>query len=136
VRSSRPDALFIAAAIGDGVKVVTQVREAGIMVPLMTGSGSFQDPVYWDATKGAIKGGYTWISLDLQSPTPALKSFLDSYRARFNQEAASTNAYGADAVYAMANALQIAGKPERGAVREALASLDIVTPIGTHGKFI
>ncbi len=135
VRSSRPNAIFIAAAIGDGVKVVSQVREAGLTVPLMTGSGSFQDPVYWEATKGAISGGYTWISLDLQSPTPALKSFLDAYRARFGQEAASTCAYGADAVYAMAKALQLAGKPDRAAVREALASLDMVTPIGTHVRF-
>lgn len=135
VRSSRPDALFIAAAIGDGVKVVSQVRDAGLQIPLLTGSGSFQDPVYWEATKGAIKGGYTWISLDLQSPTPALKSFLDAYRARFKQDPASTNAYGADAVYAMAKALQLAGKPDRGALREALASLDITTPIGTHIQF-
>jgi branched-chain amino acid transport system substrate-binding protein len=135
VRSGRPNAIFIAAAIGDGVKVVSQVREAGLEVPLMTGSGSFQDPVYWEATKGAIKGGYTWISLDLQSPSPALKSFLDAYRARFGQEAASTCAYGADAVYAMVKALQLAGKPERGALREALASLDITTPIGTHVRF-
>lgn len=135
VRAGRPDALFIAAAIGDGVKVVSQVRDAGLKIPLLTGSGSFQDPVYWDATKGAIKGGYTWISLDLQSPSPALKSFLDAYRSRFGQDPASTNAYGADAVYTMAKALQIAGKPDRAALREALASLDITTPIGTHVQF-
>jgi branched-chain amino acid transport system substrate-binding protein len=135
VRAGRPDAIFIAAAIGDGVKVVPQVREAGLAVPLLTGSGSFQDPVYWETTKGVIKGGYTWISLDLQSPTPELKSFLDAYRKRFNAEAASTNAYGADAVYTMVQALKQAGKPDRGAVQEALASLDFVTPIGTHIKF-
>jgi ABC-type branched-subunit amino acid transport system substrate-binding protein len=82
-----------------------------------------------------IKGGYTWISLDLQSPTPELKSFLDAYRKRFNAEAASTNAYGADAVYTMVQALKQAGKPDRGAMQEALANLDFVTPIGTHVKF-
>jgi branched-chain amino acid transport system substrate-binding protein len=135
VRAARPDAIFIAAAIGDGVKVVPQVREAGITVPLMTGSGSFQDPVYWEATKGVIKGGYTWISLDLQSPAPALKSFLDAYRKRFNVEAASTNAYGADAVYTMVQALKVAGKVDRGAMQAAMATLDFTTPIGTHIKF-
>jgi branched-chain amino acid transport system substrate-binding protein len=135
IRSVRPDAIFIAAAVGDGVKIVPQIREADIRVPLMTGSGSFQDPVYWDATKGVINGGYTWISLDLQSPTPALKAFLDAYRKRFNQEAASTNASGADAIYTLVAALKIAGKPDRAALREALASLDITTPIGTHILF-
>jgi branched-chain amino acid transport system substrate-binding protein len=135
IRSNRPDAIFIAAAIGDGVKVVPQIREAGIEVPLMTGSGSFQDPVYWDATKGVIKGGYTWISLDLQSPTPELKKFLDAYKARFGQDAASTNAYGADAIYTMVQALKVAGKPDREAMKEALKTLDFTTPIGTHIKF-
>ncbi len=135
IRSTHPDAIFIAAAVGDGVKIVPQIKEADISVPLMTGSGSFQDPVYWDATKGVIKGGYTWISLDLQSPTAALKKFLDAYRARFNQEAASTNAYGADAIYTMVAALKAAGKPDRAALREALATLDITTPIGTHILF-
>src|SRR6201999_2901844 len=117
------------------VKVVPQVREAGLGQPLMTGSGSFQDPVYWQGTKGAIKDSYTWISLDLQAPSPSLKAFLDSYRKEYGQEPASTCAYGADAVNAVVAALQKAGKPERGAVREALASLDVVTPIGTHVKF-
>jgi branched-chain amino acid transport system substrate-binding protein len=134
-RSARPDAIFVAAAIGDGIKVIPQVREAGLDQPLMTGSGSFQDPVYWQATKGLIKGGYTWISLDLQSPSPSLKAFLDAYRKAYGQEPASTNAYGADAVSTVVAALQKAGKPDRAALREALAALDVVTPIGTHVQF-
>jgi branched-chain amino acid transport system substrate-binding protein len=135
LRSARPDAIFVAAAIGDGVKVVSQIKEAGLDMPLMTGSGSFQDSVYWQATKGQIKDGYTWISLDLQQPSPALKAFLDSYQQRFGHEAASTCAYGADALYTLVAGLRKAGKPDRAALREALASLDVVTPIGTHVQF-
>jgi branched-chain amino acid transport system substrate-binding protein len=134
-RAGRPDAIFVCGATGDGVKIVPQIREADMNQPLLTGSGAFQDPVYWDATKGLIKGGYTWISLDLQSPTPALKLFLDAYRKRFGSEAASTCAYGADAVYTLAAALKIAGKPDRAALKDALANLDITTPIGTHIQF-
>jgi branched-chain amino acid transport system substrate-binding protein len=135
VRSVRPDAIFVAAAPGDGAKVVPQIREAGLEVPLLTGSGAFQDPAYWAATKGQIKGGYTWLSLDMQAPTPALKSFLEAFHTRFGQDAASTCIYGADAVYTMVAALKLAGKPDRAALRDALGSLDIVTPIGTHIRF-
>jgi branched-chain amino acid transport system substrate-binding protein len=135
IRSARPDAIFVAAAPGDGIKVVPQVREAGLTAALLTGSGSFQDPVYWNATKGAIDGGYTWLSTDLQSPTPELKLFLDAFRKKFGQEAATNNVYGADAVFTMVQALKLAGKPDRGAIREALATMDFVTPIGTHIKF-
>jgi branched-chain amino acid transport system substrate-binding protein len=135
LRNAKPDAIFVAAATGDGVKIVPQIREAGIDKPLLTGSGSFQDPVYWNGTKGQIKDCYTWISLDLQQPSAALKSFLDAYRKLYGQDAASTCAYGADAMYTVAAAVQAAGKVDRGAVREVLAALDITTPIGTHVQF-
>jgi branched-chain amino acid transport system substrate-binding protein len=85
IRSTKPDGIYIAATTGDGVKVASQVVEANIKLPMMTGFGSFQDPVYWDGTKGDIKGGYTFLAQDLQAPTPELKSFLDRYKARFTQ---------------------------------------------------
>jgi branched-chain amino acid transport system substrate-binding protein len=135
LRSQHPDAIFICAATGDGVKVVPQVKDAGLNVPLLTPDGAFQDPVYWDGTHGAVQGGYTWLAQDLGSPAPALKAFLDGYRKKFSQEATTSSAYGADAVSAFAAALKKAGKPTRPALQEALASLDIVTPLGTHIAF-
>lgn len=135
ILSGRPDAIFIAAATGDGVKVTSQVRQSGLSQPLMTGSGSFQDPVYWRGTKGLIKDCYTWISLDLQAPSPGLKAFLDAYQKEYSQQPASTCAYGADAVNTVVAALRKAGKPDRAALREALATLNVVTPIGTKVQF-
>jgi branched-chain amino acid transport system substrate-binding protein len=135
IRASRPDAIFIAAAVGDGVKVVSQIREAGIEKPLISGVGSFFDPVYWDGCKGGIDHGYGWLAADLQAPSPVLKSFLDAYQARYDQQATVYCGYGADAVSTLVKGLQTAGKVERGALREALATLDFVTPIGTHVHF-
>jgi branched-chain amino acid transport system substrate-binding protein len=136
IRAARPNAIFLAAAPGDGIKMAPQIRDAGIEVPLLTGSGSFQDPVYWNGTKGQINGCYTWISLDLQAPSPGMKSFIDAYRAAHDgQVPASSCTFGADALYAVAAALKTAGKVERGAFAEALAALDTVTPLGTHVHF-
>jgi branched-chain amino acid transport system substrate-binding protein len=135
IRSRKPDAIFVAAATGDGVKVASQVREAGFTVPMMTGYGSFQDPVYWDGTHGDIKGCYTWLAQDLASPTPSVKSFIDRYRAKFSQEATSFSTYGADALFAIAEAVKKAGAPTRAKVQEALAELDVVSPLGTHITF-
>jgi branched-chain amino acid transport system substrate-binding protein len=135
IRSRKPDAIFVAAATGDGVKVASQVREAGFTVPMMTGYGSFQDPVYWDGTHGDIKGCYTWLAQDLASPTPSVKSFIDRYRAKFSQEATSFSTYGADALFAIAEAVKKAGAPTRAKVQEALAELDVVSPLGTHTTF-
>jgi branched-chain amino acid transport system substrate-binding protein len=117
------------------VKAATQVRELGIDVPLMTGFGSFQDPVYWDGTHGVIKGCYTWLAQDLASPSPAVKTFMDSYLQKFKQEATSFATYGADAVSAIAAAAVKAGGISRAKLQEALASLETTTPIGTHLTF-
>ena len=135
IRSRKPDAMFVAAATGDGVKVSSQIREAGFTIPMMTGFGSFQDPVYWDGTHGEIKGCYTWLAQDLASPTPLVKSFIDRYKAKFSQEATSFSTYGTDALFAIAEALKKTGAPTRAKIQEALAALDVVSPIGTHLTF-
>jgi branched-chain amino acid transport system substrate-binding protein len=135
IRSRKPDAIFVAATTGDGVKVASQVREAGLTVPMMTGVGSFQDPVYWDGTRGEIKGCYTWLAQDLASPTPSAKNFIDRYKAKFSQEATSYSTYGADALFTIAEAAKKAGAPTRAKVQEALAELDVVSPLGTHITF-
>jgi ABC-type branched-subunit amino acid transport system substrate-binding protein len=102
---------------------------------MLTGFGSFQDPVYWDGTKGQVKGDYTWLAQDLQAPSPVLKDFLDRYRAKFQQEATSFSSYGADAVTCVAEALKKAGAVDRAKLQEALASLEITTPIGSKVRF-
>ena len=137
IRAAKPDAIFLAAAPGDGIKMVPQIRDAGLEVPLLTGSGAFQDPVYWTGTKGLIKGCYTWISLDLQNPAnPALNAFVEAYRASHEGQIPAANAtFGADALYAVVAALKMAGKAERGLLNEALAALDTTTPLGTHVQF-
>jgi branched-chain amino acid transport system substrate-binding protein len=135
IRANKPDAIFVAAAVGDGVKVVSQIREAGIDKPLICGIASFFDPVYWDGCRGGVMSGYGWLAADLQAPTPGLKSFLEAYQAKFNQQATAYCGYGADAVSSLIAALQIAGKVDRAALREAMTDLDITTSIGTHVKF-
>ncbi len=136
IRSLRPDAIYVAAATGDGIKVVSQIRELGIDKPLITGFGSFQDPVYWDGTKGGVKGDYTWLAQDLSSPSAQLKPFLDKYNARFaQQEATSFSTFGYDSVVTLVEALKKAGEPDRDKVAAALASLDFTTPIGSRITF-
>ena len=116
--------------------MTTQVLEGGINLPMMTGFGSFQDPVYWDGTKGDIKGGYTFLAQDLNAPSPQLKSFLERYKKQFPaQEVTSFSTYGHDALYAIYAAIKKAGSTDRDKIAQALTDLDISTPIGTHVKY-
>lgn len=135
IRGARPDAIFVAAAVGDGVKLVSQIREAGIDIPLLCGVASFFDPVYWDGTHGGLQACYGWLAADLQAPAAPLKAFVDAYQAKFDAQATVYCAYGADAVSTLVAALQKAGKIDRGALREAMVTLDFTTPLGTHVVF-
>ncbi len=135
IRSARPDAIYVAAATGDGVKVASQIREAGIDKPMLTGYGSFDDPVYWDGTRGQIAGCYTWLAQDLHAPSAQLKSFLDRYNARFPQEATSFSSYGYDSVATVAEALKRAGAADRAKLQQALSNLDFTTALGTRVTF-
>ena len=136
IRSLRPDAIYVAAATGDGIKVVSQVRETGIDKPLITGFGSFQDPVYWDGTKGAVKGDYTWLAQDLSSPSAQLKGFLDKYNGRFSQqEATSFSTFGYDSIQVLMAALKKAGEADREKLAAVLAGLDVTSPIGSRITF-
>jgi branched-chain amino acid transport system substrate-binding protein len=136
IRSVKPDAIYVAAATGDGVKVVSQIREAGIDKPLMTGYGSFQDPVYWDGTKGAVKGDYTWLAQDLSSPTAQLRTFLDKYNAKFTQQAATSfSTFGYDSILTLLEALNKAGESDRDRIAAALQNLDFTSPLGSRITF-
>ena len=137
IRSLKPDAIYVAAATGDGIKVVSQIREAGIDKRLITGFGSFQDPVYWDGTRGVVKGDYTWLAQDLTSPTRATEGIP-------RQVQRALHAAGSDLVLdlrlrqrdgADGRASRKRATPDRDKVAAALADFDITTSLGTRITF-
>jgi branched-chain amino acid transport system substrate-binding protein len=135
MRNARLDAVYVAAPVGDGVRITNQMRGVGIDAALVTGFGSFQDPTYWDGTNGLIRDGYTWLAQDLKGASGHLREFLTGYNAKNRLEATSFSTYGYDAVYAVVEAVRRAGDADRGKIREALSSLDFTTPIGTRVTF-
>lgn len=135
IKSVKPDAIYVAAATGDGVKVVTQLRTFGMDQPLVTGYDSFRDPVYWDGTKGAVKGGYTWLAQDVNSATGKLAEWVAGYNKRFKLEATSFSTYGYDAVWTVAECIKRTNGTDRGAIHEVLTNLHYTTPLGTSVTF-
>lgn len=135
IRVGRPDAVFVAAATGDGVRIVTQLREMGIDVPLLTGYGAFFDPVYWNATKGRIRDCYTWLSQDPNHAAGATGKWLADYTRLFDLEPTAYSMHGYDTVYAIAECIRMANSLERQAIREVLSNLDFTSPIGSRIRF-
>jgi branched-chain amino acid transport system substrate-binding protein len=136
IKAAKPDVIYVAGATGDGVKVTSQIRGGGLDQPLMTGFGSFQDPVYWDGTNGVVKGSYTWLAQDLAGATGKLKDWLERFKAqKFELEPTSFSTYGYDSVYTLVEAVKRAGGIERKALRETLSNLEFKSPIDTMISF-
>lgn len=135
IRVGRPDAVFVAAATGDGVRIVTQLREIGIDVPLLTGYGAFFDPVYWNATKGRIKDCYTWLSQDPNRAAEMTDRWLADYTRLFDLEPTAYSMHGYDTVYAIVESMRLADSLDREAIRNALGNLDFTSPIGSRVRF-
>src|SRR5262245_9369239 len=60
IKAVKPDWVSIDGATPELAKVVNQMAELGIKAQLITGFGTFNDPVVWDLTEGRVKGGYSW----------------------------------------------------------------------------
>jgi branched-chain amino acid transport system substrate-binding protein len=135
VKANKPDGIFLASTTGDGLKVASQIRAAGLDQPMMTGYGAFQDPLYWDGTKGAIKGGYTWLAQDLKGATGALRQWLDAYNKKNKLEATSFSTYGHDALMVFVECIKKSSSTDRKSIQEVMASLDYHSPLGTHVTF-
>jgi branched-chain amino acid transport system substrate-binding protein len=136
IKANKPDVIYVAGATGDGVKVTTQIRGAGLDQPLMTGFGSFQDPVYWDGTNGVVKDSYTWLAVDLAGATGKLKDWLERFKAKkFELEPTSFSTWGYDSVYTLVEAVKRAGTADRKALRDVLSNLEFKTPIDTTIAF-
>ena len=125
----------MAATTGDGVRIVMQLREMGINIPLLTGYGAFFDPVYWDATNGKIKDCYTWLAQDPNRTDNILRKWLDEYNRVFKLEATSFSMHGYDSVYTIIECIKQANGTDRSAIQKNLSSLNFSSPIGTRISF-
>jgi branched-chain amino acid transport system substrate-binding protein len=135
MRTTKPDAIYVAVPTGDGVKVVSQIRIFGMDQPLITGYDSFRDPVFWDGTNGGVKGGYTWLAQDVNSANGKLKAWVDHYNKTYKLSATSFSTYGYDAVWTVAECIRLTNGTDRGAIHEALQSLVYTSPLGSEVSF-
>lgn len=134
IKNARPDAIFVAASTGEGIKVVTQLRGAGLEHPLITGNGSFDDSVYWDGTNGLIRGSYTYVSQDFGSAGGDLKAWLKRYNDAHELKATAYSLFAASAVWTLAECIR-QSSIRREDIRSALASLSYDDPLGAKVTF-
>jgi len=135
VKAAKPDMIYVAGPTGEGVKVTSQIRAAGLTQPMMTGYASFADPVYWDGSAGAVKGSYTWLAQDLKGASAKLKDWVERYKKKNELEATPYSVFGHESVYVLAEAIKRAGSADRGKIRAALSNFDYTAPLDSAISF-
>ena len=131
-----PDAIFIAMVAEQAANIIIQARQAGLSDKVkLFGLGGGIYPQYARIGGKAVEGTYYISHHHVGTPGQLNKTFVDSYRAKFNRDPDEFTAFAYGAVKVAAKAIVEAGGGNREKIRNALANIkDVPTVLGT-GKF-
>ena len=122
-QSQKPDVLYISAMPDDIGLVVKQMRQAGVMQPIVGGDGYDTPLLVSVGGKAANDVYYSTHAYMAEDGTPPIVKFFTDYKAAYGT--APENAFAAlgyDTVGLIADAIGRAGAAEPGKIRDALAS--------------
>jgi branched-chain amino acid transport system substrate-binding protein len=138
VRDGGADVLVSDAFFADHLLAVRQLAQTGIRVPGFLGVFGLEFPDAIRELGGAAEGllGTTAWQPDVHVPAAPAEStaFVEAYRARYRREPVPLSMHGYAAaralIAALAEALASGRPPVAEAVRDALARVDLETPLG------
>ncbi len=125
IKNANPDVVYLPDYYGTVALIAKQLRAQGINVPMVGADG-------WDGlTSNAgdeVLGGYYSNHYAVDSTEPAVKKFVESFRAKYNKDPNSFAVLGYDCVYLIRDAIVAAGAEDSIAVRDAL--------VKTNGDYV
>ena len=131
IADAKPDAIFNVLFGADLGKFVREGNTRGLfkdrsVVSLLTGEPDYLDPLGAEAPTGWIVTGYPWYSID----TPANKTFVDAYRAKYHDYPRLGSVVGYSAMMSIADGLKKAGSTDPDKLAAAFKGLNVDTPFG------
>jgi len=121
IRPEHPDVLFVPGYYTDAGLIARQAKALGLKTTLL-GADGWDSPKLVEIGGEAIENAYFANHYSVDDPAPAVRRFVDAYKARYGAEPDSIAASSYDAMRMLADAITRAGSTEGTRVREALAS--------------
>ena len=121
IKGKNPELLFVPGYYTEVGLIAKQARQLGIKAPLLGGDG-WDSPKLLEIGGKDIEGGYFSNHYSVEADTPKIKAFVGEYEKRYGEIPDSLSALAYDSVYVMADAYNRAGKVDKQALRDALAS--------------
>jgi branched-chain amino acid transport system substrate-binding protein len=131
LRPKNPDVLVVPGYYTDAGLIARQARSLGLTAALL-GADGWDSPKLVEIGGDAIEGAYLSNHYSVDDPAPAVRKFVDAYKAKYGAEPDSIAALTYDATRMLADAITRAGSTEGKRIRDALASTrDFVGVTGT-----
>ena len=129
VRSDNPDAIYASGYFFTAGPLVSQLRAAGITVPVI-GQEGYDSQKFIEIAGAASDGVLITTSLDRDSSDPVAQSFIEGSQAKAGYPADMVGASGHTAVLVLAEALKKAGSKDKAALRDAIAATSVDASTG------
>jgi branched-chain amino acid transport system substrate-binding protein len=121
IRDAEPDVIYIPGYYGDVALIAKQARMIGLTQPLLGGDG-WDAPELWGLGGDALNGSYISTHYSVDDPSPAIQSFVETYKQRYGNllpDAHAALAY--DAARILFDAIARSGVSDSAKLRDALA---------------
>jgi len=131
VKAANPDLLFLASNIPDSALLVRQAHELDLTPKMISGAGAgFSINEFFEQSSGAAETVFSTGPWSGNPNSAAVKAFTKKFFARYGHLPKEHEAEGYAAIYVITDALRRASALTHAAVREALASTNLMTTFG------
>ncbi len=130
VKSDAPEAIYASGYFFTAGPLVSQLRSAGIEVPVI-GQEGYDSDKFIEIAGAAAEGILITTSLDRDSDRPQVRDFIAKFEAKAGYGADMVAASGHTAVMVLAAAMRQAGTTDRKAIRDAIAGITLEASTGT-----
>jgi branched-chain amino acid transport system substrate-binding protein len=129
VKSDNPDIIYASGYFFNAGPLVSQLRAAGVTVPVI-GQEGYDSDKFIEIAGAASEGVYVTTSLDRDSASPVTQKFITDFRKSANFNTDMVGASGYTATYVLIEGLKKTGGKGGEALKNAIAAGAYETPIG------
>ena len=129
VKSESPDAIYASGYFFTAGPLVSQLRAAGIDVPVI-GQEGYDGEMFIKIAGEAAEGVIITTSLDRDSTDPLASAFIEGFQAKSGYPADMVSASTHTAVLVLAAALKKSGAGDKASLRDAIAATSINAATG------
>ena len=127
VRDAKPDGLILISYYADGALIVRQVRSVGLTLPIVA-IGSVYSPKFIELGGKDVEGVYTESTFFPGDTRPAVKDFVDKFKAKYGEEPDEFNADAYDTMILLADVMNTYGT-DRKDIRDGLEKIKDVPSV-------